>query len=480
MSRWINTYQNPEYVKSWVALRDEVDILEVKEAQDEQSLAEIVRLKKVIDYLDSILDSLDPELLPYSIWQKFHISCLAAAQESKSFRNTKNSGHLQNANNGVDVLLGYVIPFSSISGAEANILKEASVEAATGILERFASFKLEASQLLSDLKDLKSASESEQKDVQAIKERLVEFEYKTFGVDELSGSEQKIDEYFEKIRKQHDLIMELYDELFNGINGNPALQHEIYSTRDRFEEDRKTLGEELAASKKRIEELGEFHVMIFGDKTSEEKHNGLAGEIKLRREEMKNFAVDQKNQYEALVEEINSLLPGATSAGLAKAYSDMKISFDNPIKSFSRLFYGSIFVLVAISLYASIESVGGEHWITLRQFVDLNSILENILSKLPLYGPVLWIAFYASRRRSESQRLQQEYAHKEALAKSYHSYKEQIERLDVEDKDMMKSLILRAIDAIAYNASQTLDKNHGDKHPVHEAVSGITDRIFKK
>ena len=81
MSRWINTYQNPEYVKSWVALRDEVDILEVKEAQDEQSLAEIVRLKKVIDYLDSILDSLDPELLPYSIWQKFHISCLAAAQE---------------------------------------------------------------------------------------------------------------------------------------------------------------------------------------------------------------------------------------------------------------------------------------------------------------------------------------------------------------------------------------------------------------
>ena len=76
--------------------------------------------------------------------------------------------------------------------------------------------------------------------------------------------------------------------------------------------------------------------------------------------------------------------------------------------------------------------------------------------------------------------MQQEYAHKEALAKSYDSYKQQIEALNSGDADMLKNLITKAIDAIAYNASETLDKRHGDRHPAHELVEKAATGMSQK
>ena len=96
----------------------------------------------------------------------------------------------------------------------------------------------------------------------------------------------------------------------------------------------------------------------------------------------------------------------------------------------------------------SIESIGTESaWLTFVSLTDWDTILKSLVYKLPFYGPILWLALFASKRRSEFHRLQQEYAHKEALAKSYQSYKKQIEELNTEDQEMLKHLILKSIDA---------------------------------
>ena len=81
---------------------------------------------------------------------------------------------------------------------------------------------------------------------------------------------------------------------------------------------------------------------------------------------------------------------------------------------------------------------------------DWSAVLRGLANKLPLYLPVIWLAFFATTRRSESQRLQQEYAHKESLAKSYNNYKQQILALGDNDKAMQKIFIMKAIDAITY------------------------------
>jgi hypothetical protein len=103
-------------------------------------------------------------------------------------------------------------------------------------------------------------------------------------------------------------------------------------------------------------------------------------------------------------------------------------------------------------------------------------LLANLIYKLPILLPLLWLAIFASKRRSEDRRLQQEYAHKEALAKSYQSFKMQIETLQSQDDVLMKELLQNAIRAIAFNASTTLDGKHGDRVPVLEALDTLVNK----
>jgi hypothetical protein len=91
----------------------------------------------------------------------------------------------------------------------------------------------------------------------------------------------------------------------------------------------------------------------------------------------------------------------------------------------------------------------------------------------------LWLTLFASKRRSESLRLQQEYAHKEALAKSYQNFKAQIDALGQSEPELMNKLLSSAIEAVSKNASDTLDKKHGDKTPVHEGVDGLINSMEK-
>jgi hypothetical protein len=188
-------------------------------------------------------------------------------------------------------------------------------------------------------------------------------------------------------------------------------------------------------------------------------------------------------------------MPGATSAGLASAYYDMKVSFNDPINGASKLFFWSVGIIVLIAALSTIDSIGikdiesikdgvtihsaGMPYINFVKLNDWDAVLKGLVSKIPFYAPILWLALYASKRRSECQRLQQEYAHKEALSKSYDKYKKQIDDLGNQDMDMKKALIMKAVEAIAYNASNTLDRKHGDKMPTHDLIGKIVEAIPK-
>ena len=89
------------------------------------------------------------------------------------------------------------------------------------------------------------------------------------------------------------------------------------------------------------------------------------------------------------------------------------------------------------------------------------------------------MAIFASKRRSENQRLQQEYAHKEALAKSYVSYKMQIDELNQEDKKLLEKLLDSSINTVSYNASESLDKKHGDTTPMQETIKMTVEQVLK-
>ena len=148
-------------------------------------------------------------------------------------------------------------------------------------------------------------------------------------------------------------------------------------------------------------------------------------------------------------------------------------------KHFSKLFYGALTGIFVAGLILITKNIGFWH----IEFIDLTEpmhLLNNLIYKLPILLPLLWLAVFASKRRSEDRRLQQEYAHKEALAKSYQSFKQQIESLQSKDDALMKQLLERAIIAIAFNASTTLDGKHGEKAPLLGAVEKMAEKLTEK
>jgi hypothetical protein len=110
---------------------------------------------------------------------------------------------------------------------------------------------------------------------------------------------------------------------------------------------------------------------------------------------------------------------------------------------------------------------------------DLPGLASMLIPKIPIYAPLIWLAYFASARRSEAQRLQQEYAHKQALTSSYQSFKKQISDLEESDEALLRELMRKAIETVARNASETLDKQHGDRHPVHAVVDSFSSSSQK-
>ena len=119
-------------------------------------------------------------------------------------------------------------------------------------------------------------------------------------------------------------------------------------------------------------------------------------------EELSNYAEDLKKTIE-------DLLPGATSAGLASAFKERKDSFIWPKRTWGVTFVASIIGLLTVAYF---DPVSFE-----KSTIDANSILQYFLVRLPFAIPIVWLAIYAGRRHSQALRLEEDYAHKEALSK---------------------------------------------------------------
>lgn len=206
--------------------------------------------------------------------------------------------------------------------------------------------------------------------------------------------------------------------------------------------------------------------------------------MKKRTKDLEEFKKEQKKRYDELNKQIENLLPGATSAGLSSAYNEMRNKFSKSAKWYAGGFYVSLSILLVTIL--SIRDVVLVDKIPLDKgiWISLLVLLGNFAVKIPFIIPALWLVIFMSRRRSEAERLSQEYVHKEVLAKSYDSYKQQIEKLSKEDqKELLPVLMEGMIRAISLNPAETLDKKHQSDSPISEVlkdnkfIDSIADKI---
>ena len=86
-------------------------------------------------------------------------------------------------------------------------------------------------------------------------------------------------------------------------------------------------------------------------------------------------------------------------------------------------------------------------------FTEMN--LQKLLFKITINAPLIWIATIANVNLNRFSKLEQEYSHKESLAKSYERYRaeiEQLEKLGVKGADELKiKLLITNLEAVQLN-----------------------------
>lgn len=482
MSRWQEQFDNHPFQQIWQNLKELAKETEVDDEGIVTNVEELARFKKAIAYVDALIEAGDPELIPQSTWKSFQSQCQACLQETTNYKNNRNIQHLVNANANIDNLLTYVRPYIVESGTAAKAAQVAFQEYSAVVANGLETFSEKASEYLDEFEKYRNSTQSKFSELEELHLQITGLKQQYFdGTESEEALESRVASMFASISDQYEKISEYHNELLS--SGSDSIKELIAEAKNESEQNKDSIESMLHDAEKQIHALKVFYKDVHGTENDDGKlTGGLKQELVDRKAELDRFKEQQQTRYKALNDQIEELLPGATSAGLATAYRAMRKSFSKPIKQYSYLFYSSVAVLTITTLVSSIDSFWTANEVI--KFVDitnLSELLNSLIHKLPIIVPVLWLAIFASKRRSEAQRLQQEYAHKEALAKSYQNFKTQIDNLNVPDKkeELMEKLLSAAIDAVAANASDSLDKKHGDKTPAHEGLDKTVSSLEK-
>ena len=105
MSRWLDEFKSHAFQSTWDNLKSELDKVTIDDESVFSSVQELARLKKVISYLDGMIEGIDPEFVPMATWDNFNNQVMPCLQQIMEYNNNRNIGHIQNANNNADNLL---------------------------------------------------------------------------------------------------------------------------------------------------------------------------------------------------------------------------------------------------------------------------------------------------------------------------------------------------------------------------------------
>jgi hypothetical protein len=179
---------------------------------------------------------------------------------------------------------------------------------------------------------------------------------------------------------------------------------------------------------------------------------------------------DERNKRaDALAERVESLLPGATSAGLADSFLTSRESKNRPRMWWLSLFLVSMGML-AWSLFwklpwqSSTETTAAINWLYLLGRVPIVAI----------FGTVAWVALVYFRIES---RMQDDYRHKQNLAATYDGFRKLMSEEKPDGSPASYDLAQQTLAAI-HAPPGRMYENKGEVHtPAEGLVHAIADRV---
>ncbi len=483
MTRWENAYS--EFQTAWEKVKEIGGGLIITELTEADQFAEIARLKRVIEYVDGVQEAGAKDLMPLNVIISARDTSTNTFNEINHYNSNNDIGHIRNANSHLDKILSLICPFVMNSKEAAQAAGHAFSVYRKIIEESTKEWEGNSKGLVGKIKEWHGDISKKYTDI-TTKQDEIEEAHNLILVDDKKGNsiQTEINEYYNEITAFYNKLIKGVIDKENEEKNQPSIKSEIENAEELILKELETVQKETVG-------LKGFYEKIFGAKIEEsekadEREGGLKQEIAKRQKHLNDYGNEQEVVIKNLKEKIERLLPGATSAGLASAFMKLKDESKTAAGWYTFFFCCSLLVLFIIAgflvvpelCYATPNIFGYFNISEVCKDVVVNDSwfiwFRGVLTKSLFILPALWFAMFTSKRRSEHQRLQQEYAHKESVSRSFEGYKTQIKELASKDETLLAELIEAAIKAIGYNASVTLGGKHGEDPPIAEALKSVS------
>lgn len=99
-----------------------------------------------------------------------------------------------------------------------------------------------------------------------------------------------------------------------------------------------------------------------------------------------------------------------------------------------------------------------------------------LAGRSPLALPLVWLAIYAQRCHGQALRLEEEYAHKETISKSFEGYKGQLLEIEegTENANALTTLIENTLNALAVHPARVYSGNQKDVTPLNTIKDAVS------
>lgn len=328
---------------------------------------------------------------------------------------------------------------------------------------------------------------------------------------------RQIEEFHEESESLRDEVSELKNEMnkalsessiklqeinqnLTQLSGLPEklieANNQISQINDKF----KQVEDVVSHSVKKKSQIDELHKAIMGQdiKTEEgdvEHVDGLKEELEAAYDEFderlknlegeinnvikdinSNFSAllnNSSSDYDAVSNKLKSLLPDALAAGLSAAYEKKKTEEEKSLKESITFFNRLILALVIIScLPFAVDS-----YLLFIDKVPLLEVLKDtpnlLIVMLPLYFPILWLAYSTNKRANLSKRIIEEYTHKAVLGRTYEGLSNQINSISNTDgisDELRVKLLFNILQVSAENPGKLISDYNKSDHPLMEAL----------
>lgn len=342
----------------------------------------------------------------------------------------------------------------------------------------------QASDALDELKETKETyvSSKEEADIaiRQLNDLLEEKNTLSVRIDNISAQVETSEQLTNKLKSLLSLatnerksINELYQEIFGYTYEDDqgteqvvdGLQKQLESSYSKIKDDLGQLSSEVAITRKHQEEA-----LIKIAEAYEKKAN--------------DFLSSAEKQRAATFDKINSLLPAALTAGLSCAYADKITVEKEQLDKHDKAFYLAIIGLIICSSLPVIFTMIRVLYLK-ESFSLVIQDMPTIFSvMLPVYAPILWVAYSSNKSYKLSKRLIEEYTHKEVSSRTFEGLSTQISNIGEDDTsgELRTRLLFNLLQVNSENPGKLISDYNNSDHPILDAIdksSKFTDALGK-